>query len=244
MGEGRGRSSDFWLLTSNFSLPTSDLRLPTFDFRLQTSDFRLDKVRTPDFWFLTVQTQSWMVRPSNLPLPTSHFPLPTSHFRLLTSNLRFATSDFQLPTSDLTLLFGSIAARSTRQVLMLKVKAQWKGRLYRSRHKKEQLNLLLKKQLSTKPTRQPMRFAWRTGTMVLPDHKVAITKQSKHCQSSSSLHNRRLMSQARWTRHFARSAKRVWSASLVKRLFCRLNLFKKLFPRKEIPAPVKRLEKH
>ena len=28
---------------------------------------------------------------------------------------------------------------------MLKVKAQWKGRLYRSRHKREQLNLLLKK---------------------------------------------------------------------------------------------------
>ena len=42
---------------------------------------------------------------------------------------------------------------------MLKVKAQRKGQLYRSRHKREQLNLLLKKQLSTKPTRQPTRFA-------------------------------------------------------------------------------------
>ena len=165
-------------------------------------------MRTPDVWFLTVQTQSWMARPSDLPLPTSHFPLSTSyfwlstsdfplatcHFRLLTSNFWFPTSDFQLPTSDfqlpnsnfrlltwLSVLLGSIAARSTTRVLMLKVKAQWKGWLYGSRHKREQLNLLLKKQLSPKPTRQPMRFAWRTETMVLPDHKVAITKQSKHC---------------------------------------------------------------
>ena len=168
----------------------------------------------------------------------------TPYFWFLTSDFPFPTTDFQLPTSDLTLLFGSIAVRSTTRVLMLKVRAQWKGRLYRSRHKREQVNLLLKKQLSTKPTRQPMRFAWRTGTMVLRDHKVAITKQSKHCQSSSSLHNRRLMSQARRTRHFARSAKRVWSASLVKRLLCSLNVFKKLLQRKEIPAPVKRLEKH
>ena len=134
----------FRLATCDFQLQTSDL-----DFILQTSDFRHDKVRSPDFWFLT-------------------------------SYFRFPTSDFQLPTSDLTLLFGSITARSTTRVLMLKVKAQWKGRLYRSRHKREQLNLLLKKQLSTEPTRQPMRFAWRTETMVLPDHKVAVTKQSKH----------------------------------------------------------------
>ena len=139
-------TSDFWLPTSVFRLPTYDFRLLTSDFRLQTSDFRLDKVRTPDFWFLTVQTQSWMVRPSNLPLPTSHFPLPTSDFRLLTSNLRFATSDFQLPTSDLTLLFGSIAARSTRQVLILKVKAQWKGQLYHSRRpQKGTIKLALEK---------------------------------------------------------------------------------------------------
>ena len=152
-------------------------------------------MRTPDFWFLTAQAQSWMARPSDLPLSTFHFPLPTSDFRLqATSNFRFPTSDFQLPTSDfqllssnfrlltwLSVLLGSIAARSTTRVLMPKFKAQWKGRLYRSRHKREQLNLLLKKQLSTKPTRQPMRFAWRTETMVLPDHTVAITKQSKHC---------------------------------------------------------------
>ena len=132
----------------------------------------MTKRRTPDFWFLTAQSQSWMARPSDLPLPTSHFRLPTSdfrlptsdfrlpisdfwfltsHFRLPTSDFRLPTSDFpllisKLPTSDLTLLFGSITARSTTRVLMLKVKAQWKGRLYRSRHKREQLNLLLKKQ--------------------------------------------------------------------------------------------------
>ena len=159
--ESRGGSSDFWLPTSDFRLPTSNFRL-----RLHTSNFRLDKVRTPDFWFLIVQSQSWMARPSDLPLPTSHFRLPTSDFRLLTFDFRFPTSDFslstsdfrlptsdfpllisKLSTSDLTLLFGSIAARSTTRVLMLKVKAQWKGRLYRSRHKREQLNLLLKKQL-------------------------------------------------------------------------------------------------
>ena len=158
-------------------------------------------MRSHDVWFLTVQTQSWMARPSDLPLRTSHFRLPTSDFLLLISHLPLATSDFWLPTSDfqlptsdfqlpnsnfrlltwLSVLLGSIAARSTTRVLMLKVKAQWKGWLYGSRHKREQLNLFLKKQLSTKPTRQPMRFAWRTETMVLPDHKVAITKQSKHC---------------------------------------------------------------
>ena len=160
--------SDFWpfrlkaewldLRTSHFPLSTSYFWLPTFDF----------------------------------PVPSSQFP--TSHFRLLTSNFWFPTSDFQLPTSDfqlpssnfrlltwLSVLLDSIAARSTTRVLMLKVKAQWKGWLYRSRHKREQLNLLLKKQLRTEPTRQPMRFAWRTETMALPDHKVAITKQSKHC---------------------------------------------------------------
>ena len=37
---------------------------------------------------------------------------------------------------------------------------------------KVQLKLLLQKQLSTKPTRQLMRFVWRTETMVLPDHKL------------------------------------------------------------------------
>ena len=103
----------------------------------------MTKRRTPDFWFLTVQSQSWMARPSDLPLPTSHFRLPTSdfrlptsdfrlpisdfwfltsHFRLPTSDFRLPTSDFpllisKLPTSDLTLLFGSIAARSTTRVI-------------------------------------------------------------------------------------------------------------------------------
>ena len=42
--------------------------------------------------------------------------------------------------------------------------------------KPEQLKLLLLKQLSAKLTRQLMRLVWRTETMVLPDHKVAITK--------------------------------------------------------------------
>ena len=99
--ESRGRSSDFWLPTSNFSLPTSDFRLPTSDFRLQTSDFRLDKVRTPDFWFLTVQTQGWMARPSNLPLPTSDFWLPTYDLPLLISNFRLLTWLFCLARSPL-----------------------------------------------------------------------------------------------------------------------------------------------
>ena len=155
--------SDFWpfrLKAEWLDLRTSHFPLPTFDFLLLTSYFRF---------------------------PSSHFLLPTSNFWFPTSDFKLPTSDFQLPSSNfrlltwLSVLFGSIAARSTTRVLMLKVKAQWKGRLYRSRHKREQLNLLLKKQLSTKPTRQPMRFAWRTETMVLPDHKAAITKQSKHC---------------------------------------------------------------
>ena len=44
---------------------------------------------------------------------------------------------FRLLTSDLTPLSGSIAARSASRVLMLKVKAQYKERLYRSSHKRE-----------------------------------------------------------------------------------------------------------
>ena len=105
--ESRGGSSDFWLPTSNFRLPTSDFRLRTSDFRLKTSYFKLqtsDKVRTPDFWSLTAQTQSWMARPSDLPLSTFHFPLPTSDFRLPTSDFRLPTSDFQLPISHFWVL--------------------------------------------------------------------------------------------------------------------------------------------
>ena len=92
--------------TSDFRLPTSDFRLQTLDFIiLQTSDFRLDKVRTPDFWFLTVQTQSWMARPSDLPLPTSHFPLPNStDFWFPTSHFPLPACYFWLPTSDFLLL--------------------------------------------------------------------------------------------------------------------------------------------
>ena len=103
-------------------LPTSDFWLPTSVFRLPTSDLTKCEHRISDFWPFRLKAEWLDLRTSHFPLPTSHFPLPTSDFRLLTSNLRFATSDFQLPTSDLTLLFGSIAARSTRQVLMLKVK--------------------------------------------------------------------------------------------------------------------------
>ena len=73
------------LPTSDFWLPTSDLRLPTW----QSAN-----------WFLTVQTQSWMARPSDLPLPTPHFPLPNSHFRLLISHFSLPTSHFLLLTSD------------------------------------------------------------------------------------------------------------------------------------------------
>ena len=86
--ESRGGSSDFWLPTSDFRLPTSDLT----------------KVWTPDFWFLTVQSQSWMARPSDLPLPTSHFRPPTSDFRLPISHFWFPTSHFRLPTSDFRFL--------------------------------------------------------------------------------------------------------------------------------------------
>ena len=32
-------------------------------------------------------------------------------------------------------------------------------------------------------TRHLMKFAWRSETMVLPDHKVEIAKQPKHCYS-------------------------------------------------------------
>ena len=203
-------TSDFQLQTSEFRLPASGFKLQTSDVILQTSDLTKCELRISDFWPIRLKAEWLDLRTSHFPLPTSHFPLPTfdpdfwlptSDFRLptfdfglLTSNFRFPTSDIQLPTSDiqllssnfrlltwLSVLLGSIAARSTTRVLMAKVQAQWKGRLYRSRHKREQLNLLLKKQLSTKPTRQPMRFAWRTETMVLPDHTVAITKQSKHC---------------------------------------------------------------
>ena len=59
------------------------------------------------------------------------------------------------------------------------------SRLYRSRQDKEQLKLPTKvtlvKATKHKATRQLIRLAWRTETMVLPDHRVAITKQSKHC---------------------------------------------------------------
>ena len=174
--------------------PRRVFRLLTSDFQLQTSDLTMCELRISDFWPFRLKAEWLDLRISNFRLPPSHFRLPTSDFRLLTSDFRFPASDFplptsdfrfptsdsQLPTSDLTLLFSSIAARSTTRVLMLKVKAQWKGRLYRSRHKREQLNMLLKKQLSTKPTLQLMRFAWRTETMVFPDHKVTITKQTKH----------------------------------------------------------------
>ena len=48
------------------------------------------------------------------------------------------------------------------------------SRLYRSRHDKEQLKLLLWKQLSTKPTRQLMKFAWRTETWSLLSHNAIL----------------------------------------------------------------------
>ena len=38
-----------------------------------------------------------------------------------------------------------------------------------------------------KPTRQLMRFTWRTETMVLPDHKVGITEQSQGCWAYSKV---------------------------------------------------------
>ena len=98
--ESRGGSSDFWLLTSDFQLQTSDFWLPALNFRLHTSNFRLDKVRTPDFWSLTAQTQSWVARPSDLPLSTFHFPLPISDFRLPTSDFQLPISHFWVLTSD------------------------------------------------------------------------------------------------------------------------------------------------
>ena len=103
-------TSDFRLPTSHFRPQTSDFRLQTSDFILQTSDFRLDKVRTLDFSFLTVETQCFMFRllTSHFPLLTSHFPLPTSalasDFRLPTFDFRLPISNFRLPTSNFPLL--------------------------------------------------------------------------------------------------------------------------------------------
>ena len=148
--ESRGGSSDFCLPTSDFRLPTYDFRLTTSNFRLrlQTSDLTKCELRISDFWPFSLKVEWLDLRTSHFPLLTSDFRLPTSDFRLLTFDFRFPTSDFPLPTShfrlptshfpflisklstsDLTLLFGSIAARSSTRVLMLKVKAQWKGRL-------------------------------------------------------------------------------------------------------------------
>ena len=157
---------------SDFRLPTSDFQLQTSYFKLQTSDLTKCELRISDFWPFRLNAE-W------LDLRTSHFPVSTSHFRLATSDFRLLPSVFRLPISHLWFPTSDFWLDSS--VLMLKVKAQWKGWLYRSGHKREQLNLLLKKQLNTEPTRQPMRFSWRTETMVLPDHKVAITNQSKHC---------------------------------------------------------------
>ena len=55
--------------------------------------------------------------------------------------------------------------------------ARQRGQPFSPRHR--QLELLLQKHLRTKLTRQLMRTAWRTETMVLPDQKVAITEQSR-----------------------------------------------------------------
>ena len=167
---------DFWLPTSVFRLPTYDFRLLTSDFRLQTSDLTKCEHRISDFWPFRLKAE-W------LDLRTSHFPLPTSHFRLPTSDFQLTICHFWFPTSDFWL--DSSVWLDRRSIHQAGINAQSQssvedGRTAHAGHKREQLNLLLKKQLSTKPTRQPMRFAWRTGTMVLPDHKVAITKQSKH----------------------------------------------------------------
>ena len=201
--ESREGSSDFWLRTSNFRLPTSDFRLWTSDFILQTSDFRLDKVRTPDFWSLTAQTQSWMARPSDLSLSTFHFPLPTSHFRLPTSDFRLPTSDFRLPTSDFQLPishFWVLTSDFWLDSQFAGINAQIQSSVERTAvpfsPQKRTTKLALEK--ATKHKANPAtdeRFAWRTETMVLPDHLF-------NC------------------------------------------LFKKLLAGKEIPAPVKRIEKH
>ena len=102
---------------------------PASDFILQTSDFRVDKVRTPDFWFLTAQTQCCMVR-----LRTSHFPLLTCDFRLSASDFLFPTSDFRLLcqarlvlnpdnlTGDFT--WSKIAADDSRRTRLL---TTWQG---------------------------------------------------------------------------------------------------------------------
>ena len=55
--------------------------------------------------------------------------------------------------------------------------------LYRSRHDKAgTTNVALVKATKHKANAATiMKFAWRTEAMVVPDHKVAITKQPKHC---------------------------------------------------------------
>ena len=55
------------------------------------------------------------------------------------------------------------------------------SRLYRSRHDKKLLKSRVATVKATKHKANPTsNFAWRTETMVLPHHKLAITKQSKH----------------------------------------------------------------
>ena len=54
------------------------------------------------------------------------------------------------------------------------------SRLHRSRHDKAgttKVALVKASKHKANRTRQLIRFGWRTETMVLPDHKVAITKQ-------------------------------------------------------------------
>ena len=75
---------------------------------------------------------------------------------------------------------------SIGDAFLYKVKAPLDRTAYRSR----QLELLLLKNLRTKLTRQLMRFAWRTETLVLPDQKVAMSEQSQfksHYQVTKSL---------------------------------------------------------
>ena len=111
--------------------------------------------------------------------------------------LKFSRNGFQKNTPPVSSRGGSkftlriqlrsVASRKTRiwirhAGINVKVKAQQKKRLYRSRHEKRTTKVVLVKATKHKANpRQLTRFVWRTETMVLPDYQVAITKQSKDC---------------------------------------------------------------
>ena len=189
-------TSDFGLPTSDFRLLTSGFELQTSYFKLQTSDLTKCELRISDLWPLRLKAEWLDLRTSHFPLSTSHFPLPTSDFRLPTSDFRLPTSDFQLPISHFWVLTSDFWLDSQFAGINAQIQSSVERTAVPFSPQKRTTKLALEK--ATKHKANPAtdeRFAWRTETMVLPDHLF-------NC------------------------------------------LFKKLLAGKEIPAPVKRIEKH